>query len=259
MHNPLSKEARQVVLGSLMGDGYMKMGGRHACFQTCASESHLDYLEWKHEMLRALCPSEPKCYLNHLNGKEFPTYQLWTVRHSFFTRLRNAVYPKGVKTVQGRMLNLLDPLGLATWFMDDGQMVISGWRTNKKGERVARGRYIVFNIQGFRLDECDTIRRWFKERWDIRSRLQFDCSCRKKNSVKLCIGAVDAYHKLRPLVEPYVQQIPSMKHKLDFKYSYGHMPPEEWMHHYKPSHSAEQVVNSFMQREEIVGAAGNSG
>jgi len=160
--------------------------------------------------------------------------------------------------VKGALLNQLDPLGIATWFMDDGQMVISGWHTNLKGEKKPRGRYIVFNIQGFRLDEADTIKRWFLEKLDIRSRLQYDCSCRKTHSVKLCIGAVDAYHKLRPIISPFVEQVPSMHHKLDFKYSDDHEPPEKYTSHYKPSHSAEEIVADFLQREEIVGATGNS-
>ncbi len=246
MHNPLSNDGRLVVYGSMMGDGFLNYGRhRHACFATSASEAHSDYMAWKYDYLKPIMLMEPQRFLSSLNGKVFPTYCLWTRRHSFFTRLRHSLYPEGKRIVKESLLNRLDDLGLAVWFMDDGQLVINYDKHTKK----PRGRYVTMNIQRYSPHDCDIIKRWFLERLDIRSRLQYDVSCDISSGkrLKLCIGAVDAYHKLRPRIESYVMQVPSMHHKLDFKYVNGKEPPQVWSRYYKPSHSAQQVLEDYAE------------
>lgn len=208
MVNPLSKVAREIVLGCLYGDGCIRKPSgthinpqgkrinyyRHYKFQIRHSPRQREYVWWLYGHLKPLCHSEPKEYRSYhkKNKKYYSCLDIVTRTHSFFTRLRKLYYPEGKKRIRRKILNKFTPLSLAVWFMDDG--------TSDKKRRV------WLSTNSFSEKEQGIIQRYFLEKWGIDTRV-----VKERNQFKISF-TTDGSRKFCDLVKPYI--IPSMRYKL---------------------------------------------
>ncbi len=110
-----SESQRQVLLGSLLGDGYVNKDGRLR-FEHGAAQ--LRYLRWKLKAFGSL--SSPVRPRDLSDG--------WGKRRSYQAYIRTTValkaahhcwYANGWKQIPDGALDTLSDLGLAVWFMDD--------------------------------------------------------------------------------------------------------------------------------------------
>jgi hypothetical protein len=113
----LPPEAQSVLVGSLLGDAYLYPNGT---LQVEQCLEHADYTFWKYEMLKSIAGKEPTT-VERFDARTMKTYR--SVR--FYTRAvlkdyRSGFYRGRKKIVPRELGTLLDPLGLAVWFMDDG-------------------------------------------------------------------------------------------------------------------------------------------
>jgi len=112
----LTQEEFEVLLGSLLGDGYITKLGR---VQIEQGKSQRAYLEWKYKMLaRVVNTSILVTKREKTPGKITESYRFWTKQ--YFRSWRNLFYPSGKKVIPAGIGQLLSPLVLAVWFMDDG-------------------------------------------------------------------------------------------------------------------------------------------
>lgn len=203
MLNPLSKEAREVVWGSLFGDGgvYYGTGNRHCCFKVSHSPRQIEYLKWKYQYLKPVVASRIYSVTawHKRNKKEYTTLHFTTGALSFFTRLRKIFYPQGKKLLRRKLLNKLTPLGLATWFMDDGTTAVN----NRNYPQ------LFINVCSCSPEETSYMKDYFQEKFGIRvlvhggkyPRLYFN----KPNALKFI-----------EIIYPHI--IPSMMYKLRYFY-----------------------------------------
>ncbi len=248
MHNPLSDEGRQIVMGSMLGDGYLDVGQtcRHARFEVRSDAVRQDYIFWKYKYLQVLCNREPRFYHTTRNGKELSAYHLRTVTHSMFTRLRNILYPQGHRIVSGRILNSLTSVGLAVWYMDDGNLCV-------RDRLDTKSRSIDLHIERYMPACCDVLRRWFQEKFGIMAKLavHYFSYVQERVMLYLRFPIYDFYHTLRPVIADVVEQIPSMRWKLDFQYAAGKSPDRRRRN--KPGQSAHQVIRAWLLKHpEII-------
>ena len=112
----LSQVERSVVLGSLLGDGYLRIinGRKNAFLEINHAYSQKEYVDWKFSLLHRLVISPPK---RRENNGDRSAYRFFTKQHAELTELHSEFYCKGVKNAP--MIEL-DPLMLAVWYMDDG-------------------------------------------------------------------------------------------------------------------------------------------
>jgi hypothetical protein len=78
-------------------------------------------LEWKAGLWGSWVQNgvKPVCWT--LDGKEFSGWRFETVSHASLNSWHELFYPKpGPKRLQEQVVELVDPLALAIWFMDDG-------------------------------------------------------------------------------------------------------------------------------------------
>lgn len=130
----ISTDAEQIILGSILGDGYMSPN-RHPenTHLTLNSELRIthgikqkEYVEFKKRLLEKegikchLCfiDNRPTHFINGIEVRENGTYQLKTQRNISFNFYRKMFYRPNKKLT--RYLYKLNALGLAIWFMDDG-------------------------------------------------------------------------------------------------------------------------------------------
>ncbi len=106
----------QILVGSLLGDGYIEQKGK---IQLEQSEQQKAYLRWKYAELKNLGYLNPPKAVQRYdkrNGRTYRSYRFWLRQYfrpwrSIFYSGRSKIFPEELK---------LTPLSIAVWYMDDG-------------------------------------------------------------------------------------------------------------------------------------------
>lgn len=213
MKSKFTKKSRNLMIGLLLGDGTIS---NNNVFKMCHCSEQKDYLEWKIKQLNdaAIRNNGLKSYISSKGYNVGRTVYYTQLYSLMFTKvLRKVVYINGKKTFTRKLLNRLDPKGIAIWYMDDGHINI---RKTKEGRPM--GFYIKISTCEPK-EEVQTIIDYFKEVWDINFYMFHEG--RKEDSYSLCCGTKEGL-KFIEIVKPYVEQIPSMLHKITFDLSQRH-------------------------------------
>lgn len=206
MKTKFTKESRNLLIGLLLGDGTIS---NNNVFKLSHCEAQRDFLEWKIQQLNemAIRNNGIKSYTSACGyniGKTVLYTQLNII--PFIKVLRKVVYQNGKKTFTRKLLNRLDAKGIAIWYMDDGHINI----------RKVKGRPCGFYIKISTCkpkEEVQTIIDYFKEVWDINFYMFHEG--KQLDSYSLCCGTKEGL-KFITLVKPYVEQVPSMLHKIQY-------------------------------------------
>ena len=112
----LTQLQRSVVIGSLLGDGYLRIvrGRKNAFLEVNHAASQRAYVDWKYSILQSISRSAPKERKG--NGKRI-AYRFTTRQHPELSALYGVFYRNGKKIVPKLQI---DPVAIAVWFMDDG-------------------------------------------------------------------------------------------------------------------------------------------
>lgn len=206
MKTKFTKESRNLLIGLLLGDGTIS---NNNVFKLSHCEAQRDFLEWKIQQLNemAIRNNGIKSYTStcgYNTGKTVLYTQLNII--PFIKVLRKVVYQNGKKTFTRKLLNRLDARGIAIWYMDDGHINI----------RKVKGRPCGFYIKISTCEpkeEVQTIIDYFKEVWNINFYMFHEG--KQLDSYSLCCGTREGL-KFITLVKPYVEQVPSMLHKIQY-------------------------------------------
>ena len=127
----LTPNQYQLLLGGTLGDGSLRMAGRHsAYFRVGHAPRQKDYLQWKHAMLEPF--SRPIGRLG--NGIGFSILAMPAL-----AELRRELYDaSGCRIVTRTALDQLDARGLAVWYGDDGSF-------DESHERWGNGKALLNN------------------------------------------------------------------------------------------------------------------
>ena len=209
MKTKITKESRNLLIGLLLGDGTIS---NNNVFKLAHCEKQLDYLEWKIKQLNnsGLRNNGVKEYIstNGFNkGNKVYYTQLNTI--SFVKVLRRIMYKPTKKLGNRKLLNRLSAREIAIWYMDDGY--INYRKTNNK----IHGFYIKI-ATCIPKEELQIVIDYFKEVWNIQFYMFHEG--RKENSYSLCCGTKEGI-KFISIVKPYVEQVPSMIHKVEYDLS----------------------------------------
>ena len=110
--------AKQVIMGSLLGDGCVDKGGYYSETHCIAQK---EYLKLKARVLTGFCPTlrEYKIKIKKID-KSCESISCFLKKSFYFKDLRTIWYPSGIKKMDVCNFTDLDTLGLAIWYMDDG-------------------------------------------------------------------------------------------------------------------------------------------
>jgi len=152
----LLKKSEEIILGSLLGDGSLRIhkNYKNARFSFRHSIHQKDYFFWKVSQLKDI--SGENCYWESkdkdgLGGKKL-RYQ--SIANQELTDLYNLICKRGRLKIQRKWLNLLTPLSLVIWWMDDGSIIGNG----RKG---------VFCTESFSYEDQKILVRYLKIVWKI--------------------------------------------------------------------------------------------
>jgi len=110
----LSEFQQQIVVGCILGDGYMRKK-THAHLQITHSIKQRKYVDWKYRMLKSLVITPPTKYKG--NGNRVG-YRFFTKSLPELTSFYEKFYSGKVKRIPDNFI--LNPVTLAVWYMDDG-------------------------------------------------------------------------------------------------------------------------------------------
>ena len=120
----LSEFQQQLILGCVLGDGYMRKK-THAHLQITHSFKQKEYVDWKYQILKNLVITPPKTYKGNALASSAYKGNGDRVGYRFFTRslpeltsIYMKFYSDKVKKVPKDII--LKPITLAVWYMDDG-------------------------------------------------------------------------------------------------------------------------------------------
>jgi len=120
----LNQTQISVLIGSILGDGTLRVGKNalNADFKTEQGLKQKDYVFWKYEVFREWVTTPPKISFRY-DENRIPYEKSWwfrTIRHPKLTLFHKMFYKNGIKIVPKNIVDLLDPLVMAVWIMDDG-------------------------------------------------------------------------------------------------------------------------------------------
>ena len=180
----IDEEQQDLIVASLLGDGYLVKTTRGFAFRVNHCPGQKEYVDWKWKFLKNLVNSPPrfaeKCYYFR------------TVSHPYFSELRGQFYDERVKVVPHELIkDRLNPFILAVWIMDDGSK---------------DGGQLRINTQCFSKNENIVLKDLLRAKLEIIATLNRD-----KGQYRLRICGQSMPQLLR-LVKPHI--IPSMLYKL---------------------------------------------
>jgi len=180
----LSEVQRQIIVGSLLGDGGMRCK-TNALLEINHSSHQRSYVDWKYSHLAELVRTPPKARRG--NGARI-AYRFVTRSLPELTPYFRLFYGTGRKRVPELELT---ELALAVWFMDDG----------------CRSRNAVYlNTQQYDETSQSRLLRLLRQQWGIEGALNRDKSYYR---VRLSVGGT---RKLAKLISPYL--LPELRYKL---------------------------------------------
>jgi len=158
----VSEFQRQVLLGTLLGDAYISPHGvrsnRNSIIEikhSCNIYDQSLYIEWLSSCLGNLFHSQTVCE----NGKKI---RIRSHAHPIFNKLRDSLYGKdNIKVIKKGYLDMVTPLSLAVWYMDDG-----GVQNN--------GKTAKLSTHNFTLKENEIISEWLSAKYNIPNKIQKD-------------------------------------------------------------------------------------
>jgi uracil-DNA glycosylase family 4 len=119
----MSRVAREVVYGTLLGDGHLTAAQATLTFDHSIRQEA--YARYKAAILAELSPRLRQFTVSAVAGgpAAYPVIHVRTLAHRSLGQLRNEFY-RPTKRVPSWMADRLTPLMLAVWFMDDGHLRI---------------------------------------------------------------------------------------------------------------------------------------
>jgi hypothetical protein len=212
----LDSRVKMVLLGSLLGDGSIKIQKNfiNARFQMRHSVKQESWFNWKVSILRSLA-TDRGVHKQSPDGwqkkSKNPTGKLHFQTRALpvLTEIFNVVQKRGKKYIQRSWLNHLDAEALMVWWLDDGSLV----KNHKNG---------IFCSHGFSEKEVKILSQYLKRVWGIHTTLS---KLKKKASQKppytyepmvLRLNTTNLVKFLR-IIMPYVP-VESMLYKLCIGY-----------------------------------------
>jgi LAGLIDADG DNA endonuclease family len=122
----LSQGQRDVLTGTLLGDGCIAKHGRHHRLHVKHKLAHEALAMLKYEAFREFISMAPHHFDQRLKGGKHPCVQFATRTHPVFTKWRSRFYVGRRKIVPADIARDLTPLALAVWLMDDGAADYAG-------------------------------------------------------------------------------------------------------------------------------------
>lgn len=193
----LSDRTREIILGSLLGDGSLKIHQpyKNARFSFRHSSAQQEYFLWKVSQLDDI-KSKSSVFLQKSDGFGTQSKMRFQSRAlESLSELYRLTHDKGKIVIRRKWLNQLTPLSLAIWWMDDGSLISNG----RKG---------VFCTDGFDKESHKLLAKYFQITWDIQvhiGKIGRKREGKQEEYFRLWIRSTEELKKFFRIILPHVQ------------------------------------------------------
>lgn len=194
----INKQTREMLLFMAFGDGCITKSG-YFSMRHCLAQK--EYLQWKDKLLNKNGIKTTGLYF--VSNNNYGAYETRTYTHKFIKLYRKVLYTPNKKYSKIKILNKLNSLGLAIWYLDDGGI---SKRVLKSGEKSIKELMLNTHLTK---EENQVIIDYFFEKWGIKF-----SQCKNKGRYRLRCGKVQA-EKFIKIIEKHVREIPCMIYKID--------------------------------------------
>jgi hypothetical protein len=160
------KLLRQIKYGMIIGDGwlYLRKGKRNAYLSIAHCPKQEGYLRWKESRLHEMGFKTKSYFKEAMINNNYPKFVMWTPVDQTWTKHHAEIYSfrntstKKKKRITNEILEKIGLVGLAVWYMDDG---------NTNPER----NHAHLGIYDFTIEEASLISDWINRLIGIETRV----------------------------------------------------------------------------------------
>ena len=113
----LTKYDIAILLGLLLGNGYIDSKGQ---IHIKHSKKQKEYCEFKAKLVHSICGGSNIKIKESINGTN-----KFKKQSKRFQQIRKLLYSENKKTINNEILNLIQPISIALWWMDKGNVIKS--------------------------------------------------------------------------------------------------------------------------------------
>jgi hypothetical protein len=183
----LTPKQQSILIGSLLGDARLECRSKSgtARLRIHQSDRQKDLVFWKYDHFRLWVKREPwkTTCVDSRNGKTYLSWFFHTQISSIFTPWLELFYPNKRKILPKSIVEYLNPLTLAVWFMDDGCF---------------QKNAIILNTQSFSVSDHYLLHEIFIQHYGITAGIQKD-----RENVRLYFGKYST-EKILSIIRPYL-------------------------------------------------------
>ena len=187
----LSQEQREVLTGTILGDGSLAKHGRFHRLFVKHKLAHESLAMLKHEAFREYISMAPHRFDQRLRDKRYPCVQFVTRTKPVFSEWHHRFYRGRRKIVPRDIRRLLKPRAVAVWLMDDGAADYAG---------------VTFQTHSFTREETSRLAAALRAEHRLETRVRAN---RGSWIVYVTAGSVP---RLREITLPFV--LPELEYKL---------------------------------------------
>jgi hypothetical protein len=212
--NPISIEAEEILIGSLLGDGHIT---DHGEYREKHSEKQVEYLEWKSSFFKDIINQKAfygYSYIDNRSGNKLYIFGFRTIVHSKIIKIKNLFYKnidgKRTKILPNNIHELITPKALMVWFLDDGH---TDWRERHKIKYPTQNTKYQCKIssESFTLKENQILQKILKEKFGLIANISF----KKRGNIRPYLRfTLESSKKLLEIIGPLVQT-KDMKYKIN--------------------------------------------
>jgi len=125
----MSSRTKEILLGSLLGDGSLKInpGYKNARFSFRHSVKQKDYFFWKAKELKEISGNS-YYWEQKADGFGGDKLRYQSLSLESLTEIYDLTHKDGRFIINKGWLNILTPLSLAIWWLDDGSLIVNSRR-----------------------------------------------------------------------------------------------------------------------------------
>lgn len=200
----LSDQSKEIILGSLLGDGSLKIHSpyKNARFSFRHSVHQKEYFFWKNEMLKEISGGS-SFWQQKADGFGGEKLRYQSLALESLTDLYQLTSKNNHLEIQRKWLNKLTPLSLMVWWLDDGSLI-------------GNGRRGVFCTDSFSLKEQKLLVRYLYKVWGIKvaiGKIHRERNGKIKEYYRLWVRSGEELKKFLRIILPHML-MPSMLPKV---------------------------------------------
>ena len=189
--NVLTSRQQQILVGTLLGDGCLAKHGRFHRLFVKHTFSQRGLAELKREAFGDFVWMQLHQFDQRLGDHRYPCVQFVTRTSPAFSEWHQRFYEERRKVVPENVAEMLTPLSMAIWFMDDGGADYAG---------------LTFQTHNFALEEVEHLVVTLAERFEVRATIRAN-----KGRWIIYIPSSDV-GSLRSVIERHM--LPELRYKL---------------------------------------------